>query len=155
MNTTQGMAPSLRRPLNGTGVRRIPGGLKKEKIKMATWNVRGMKTHGKLANIIMEMDRLQIGILGLSETKWSGQARHETTEGKILYYSGNDQTSDHHGVGVLLSKEISKAVSNFVPLSNRAMLIQLNAKPVNINVIQVYAPTATKHWLKLRSFMVK
>lgn len=155
MNRTKiEMAPSLRRPFNGTGVRRIPGGklMKTRKIRMGTWNVRGMKKHGKLSNIILEMERLNIDILGLSETKWTGQNKYESAEGKILYYSGNDQSFDHHGVGILMSKEISKSVTKFIPLSNRAMLIQMSAVPANLNIIQVYAPTADKPLVEIEEF---
>lgn len=89
--------------------------MKTRKIRVGTWNVRRMKKHGKLSNIIQEIERLKLDIVDLSETKWTGQNKYVTVEGKVLYYSGNDQSFDHHGVGVLMSKEISMSVTNFMP----------------------------------------
>ncbi|XP_013145032.1 PREDICTED: uncharacterized protein LOC106108413, partial [Papilio polytes] len=155
MNSTRkDMAPSPRRPLNGTGVLRISGGKsnKLNKTRIGTWNVRGMRQPEKLPNIIKEMDRLKLDILGLSDTKWPGQNKYHTPEGKILYYSGSDQQFEPYGVGVLMNKETSRYVTNFLPLSNRAMLVQLNAYPVNINIIVVYAPTADKPIIEIEEF---
>uniref|UniRef100_A0A8D8X189 Craniofacial development protein 2 n=1 Tax=Cacopsylla melanoneura TaxID=428564 RepID=A0A8D8X189_9HEMI len=39
---------------------------------------------------------------------------------------------------------MAKSVKNFIPISKRVMLLQLNASPVNMNILQVYAPTADK-----------
>lgn len=61
--------PELRCPLNGTGMRRISVLARRKVLKIGTWNVRSLLTSGKLANVILEMKRLNIHILGLSETK--------------------------------------------------------------------------------------
>lgn len=134
-------APSARRLLNGTGVLRIPG---RKTLRIGTWNVRSLKQDGKLPNVIKEIKRLRVDILGISDTKWPGQGKHFTSDEHVLYHSGSDQPTERYGVGILLAKEMSRAVTNFVPLSNRAMLIRLEAKPYNINIIQLYAPTGDK-----------
>lgn len=38
-------------------------------LKIATWNVQSMYESGKAHNIVKEMNRLQIDILGISETR--------------------------------------------------------------------------------------
>nr|ADF18552.1 endonuclease-reverse transcriptase [Bombyx mori] len=134
-------APSTRRPLNGTGVLRISGW---KTLRIGTWNVRSLKQDGKLPNVIKEIKRLHVDILGISDTKWPDQGTNFVSDDYVLYYSGGDQRLERYGVGILLTKEISKSVINFVPLSNRAMLITLEAKPFNINIVQVYAPTGDK-----------
>ncbi|KAL4710024.1 hypothetical protein ACJJTC_016002 [Scirpophaga incertulas] len=58
------MAPSARRPLDGTGVRRISG----RTFKIGTWNVRSLKSPEKVFNLCKEMNRLNIDILGISDT---------------------------------------------------------------------------------------
>ena len=39
-------------------------------IKIGTWNVRTMLRLGKLANVVQEMRRGRINILGLAEVRW-------------------------------------------------------------------------------------
>eukprot|EP00795_Rhopilema_esculentum_P009104 gene9104-16760_t len=37
---------------------------------IGTWNVRGLLKQEKRANVVQEMDRVDVDILGLSETHW-------------------------------------------------------------------------------------
>ncbi|XP_030760327.1 uncharacterized protein LOC115885517 [Sitophilus oryzae] len=99
-----------------------------------------MYVAGKLYNIRQEMNRLDINILGISETRWpnSGQIR---VDDSTLYYSGNDSASHPNGVGILWDARTGPSVLNFIPMSDRAMMIQLKATPRNLNILQVYAPT--------------
>src|SRR5688572_18778895 len=46
------------------------GNGKKNNIKVGTWNVRTMLRPGKLSNVIDEMKRADLNILGLAETRW-------------------------------------------------------------------------------------
>jgi hypothetical protein len=41
-------------------------------MKIGTWNVRSMQS-GKMDVIQREMERLEIAVMGLSETRWKGQ----------------------------------------------------------------------------------
>ncbi|CAF4868083.1 unnamed protein product [Pieris macdunnoughi] len=121
-STNIATALSLRRPLNGSGVRRISGGDHEQKqrhrLKIGTWNVKSLKQHGKLQNVIKEMRRLEIRVLGISDTKWPGNDRYKTTEGQVLYYSGKNGSTEPYGVAVLLTKETARAVRGFIPHSN-------------------------------------
>jgi hypothetical protein len=48
----------------------------KERINIASaWNVRSMYQPGKLENVILEMKRLNIDVLGVSEMRWKGRNR--------------------------------------------------------------------------------
>ncbi|KAF2899510.1 hypothetical protein ILUMI_06668 [Ignelater luminosus] len=64
-----------RRPLNGTGVRRISQTAsikfaKASEIKIGTWNALSMYEPGKMHNTIHEMERMSIAVLGISEMRW-------------------------------------------------------------------------------------
>ena len=61
------------------------------------------------------------------------------SEDWVFYYSGGD--AHQHGVGIMIKKEMDKAVSGCWQLSSRVMLLKLEARPVPLNIIQVYAPT--------------
>ena len=52
---------------------------KKDYYKMSTWNVRSLNPPGKLSNIIKEMVRMDITILGVSETFRDGEADFTAT----------------------------------------------------------------------------
>lgn len=45
---------------------------------------------------------------------------------------------------MIITNEMAKCVDNFIPVSSRVMLLQMRARPVNFNIIQVHAPTADK-----------
>ncbi|CAG4958055.1 unnamed protein product [Colias eurytheme] len=116
------MALSPRQALSGQRVLRISGSA----IKIATWN------------------RMELDILGISDLRWYGSGTL-TSGDATIYFSGSDDSRHHrYGVAVLLRTKMQSCVRNFLPLSDRVMLIQLYAKPFNINIIQTYAPTADK-----------
>lgn len=119
--------------------------------KIATWNVRSMFKAGKLHNTTQEMDRLNIDILGISDMRWPGQG--QITQGdKTVYYVGNNDTRHQYGVAIILSKDIQRTVKHCILYSDRAILLQLEARPRNINIIQVYAPTTDKSDQEIESF---
>lgn len=89
------------------------------------------------------MKGLQVQFLRIAEARWLG-SRLPTTNNKVFYYSENNYRDHWYRIGIILNTDIGNAVSNFVPLSDWCRLIQLAGSPVNINLIQIYAPTADK-----------
>ncbi|XP_060530420.1 craniofacial development protein 2-like [Cylas formicarius] len=120
--------------LNDQRVRRIPG---------SAMNVRSLYEPGKIHNVIQEMQRLDLSILGISDTRWPNSGQQSIANGTI-YYSGSDDTHHRCGVAIVVSREINKSVINFTPISDRAMLLQLQTYHCKLNIIQTYAPTADK-----------
>lgn len=118
---------------------------------MGTWNVRSLYEAGKLDNLILEMERLNIDILGISEVRWpdSGKCIREDV---VMFYSGSNAKGHPNGVAVVIKKELAKKVTNFVPLSDRCILLQIKGNPININIVQVYAPTADKSDSEIEKF---
>ena len=100
---------------------------------------------GKLNNLMQEMERMRVSILGVSEVRWpnSGVTR---SKDKVFYYSGTDDAdrNHRHGVGILIEGSLQKSVKDFVPISERVALLRLCGGPIDINIIQVYAPTSEK-----------
>ena len=47
----------------------------KKKLKISTWNVRAMYQNDKYENLEQDMERLQINILGISETHLKGSGK--------------------------------------------------------------------------------
>ena len=94
---------------------------------------------GKLENLKLEMDHLELDILGLSEIRWTGNGEI-ISDDFVLLYSGGDK--HEKGVSFLISKNTRKSVIGCWTISDRVIMIKLKCKPVDINVIQVYAPTS-------------
>ena len=46
-----------------------------------------------------------------------------------------------NGVGIILRNEVAKSLIEYWPISDRVVMVKLQAKPFNINMIQAYAPT--------------
>lgn len=132
-------ALSPRQILDDQRVQRISGSA----VKIGTWNVRSLCESGKIHNVIQEMQRLEISILGISDTRWKGSGQQPTTNGTI-YYSGSEDSQHRYGVAIAVSHEINKSIINFIPVSNRNMLLQLQAHHCKVNIVQTYAPTADK-----------
>uniref|UniRef100_A0A8D8VL77 Craniofacial development protein 2 n=2 Tax=Cacopsylla melanoneura TaxID=428564 RepID=A0A8D8VL77_9HEMI len=110
-----------------------------ERTRIATWNVKTLAQAGKVQNAIKEMKRLNIKVLGVSEMRWPG-ASYCDIEDYRVYYSGQPK-DEIYGVGIIMHKSVTQNVSNFVPVDERMMLVQIKATPVNVTIVQIYAPT--------------
>uniref|UniRef100_A0A8D8Z356 Craniofacial development protein 2 n=1 Tax=Cacopsylla melanoneura TaxID=428564 RepID=A0A8D8Z356_9HEMI len=142
-STTSGVSPSLGSP-GGTATSVEVNKMKwQEKISIMTWNVKTMNQEGKLQNAIKEMKRMNIDILGVSEMRWLDSGDIHIEDHRVLY-SGRTDGKHEYGVGMILSKKIGRCVKSFTPISPRVMLVQLKGSPIDINIIQIYAPTADK-----------
>lgn len=86
------------------------------------------------------MFRLIIDIMGISEMRWPGNGQRIVDNHKV-YHSGDENNKHIHGVGLIVSRRLQDHIINFTPVSERIIVIQLNGNPVNINIVQVYAPT--------------
>jgi len=60
--------------------------------RIATWNVRTMNQSRKMDNIMMEMKRMKINILGVCEVRWT-QSGKLASEGTTFIYSGGTEQS--------------------------------------------------------------
>lgn len=69
-----------------------------------------------------------------------------------IYYSSSPNSLHRNEVAVILEESLALAVRNFLPLSEQVMLLQLRGNPLNINIIQVYAPTANKEHQEVKKF---
>ena len=113
----------------------------KIRLDIGFWNVRTMYDTGRLAQVISEMQRYKLSILGVSECRWTGSGRMKTSSGETILYSGRDDDQHHEGVAVILKKEVEKCLMEWKPISSRLLKVRLRGKQTNISLIQCYAPT--------------
>ena len=110
----------------------------KEQYCIGTWNVRSMN-QGKLEVVKQEMARVNIGILGISELKWTGMGDFNSDD-HYTYYCGQESLK-RNGAAIMVNKRVQNAVLGCNLKNDRMIFVHFQAKPFNITVIQVYVPT--------------
>ena len=109
-------------------------------LRLGTWNVRTLNQLGKIENLVKEAKSLNTDVLGIAESRYTGEGTVRL-DGYSFIYSGG---SEHqHGVGFLVKSAMEKSILGYWPLSNRNIMLKLKAKPFNIAIIQTYAPTSS------------
>ena len=122
----------------------------KKKIKIATWNVRIMNARGKPENVKREMERLNVNILGISEMRWKEAGWIPTDKHELIHSGGSIH---ERGIGLILNKETSKLIKGYWGVSDRVLLVKLKgSRALDINIIQVYAPTSASTEEELDNF---
>ena len=124
----------------------------REKMRIGAWNVRSMN-QGKLDIVKREMERIDVNLLGVSEMKWTGMG-HFKSDNHEVYYCGQD-AQRRNGVAFICTDEIRRCVMGFNPVSDRIATIRLQCKPVNMTVLQVYAPKSTAEEEEMEEFYEK
>src|SRR6218665_2680937 len=113
----------------------------KNKIQVGTWNVRTMLRPGKLSNVIREMKRANLDVMGLAETRWKEEGDF-TSEGVRVIHTGGE--NGQKGVAVLVEKKIARSIVEIERYGSRMIEVKIKAGPVDLVIIQVYMPT-TNH----------
>lgn len=88
----------------------------KVKTRFGCWNVRFLWSTGRLTQVIREMKTFVLSIDGLSEMRWTGQGKL-LSGGMIVLYSGREDDNHWEGMGLLLSKEATKAMKEWEPVN--------------------------------------
>ena len=112
-------------------------------LRIASWNVRTLYEAGKCHQVLEEMRRYRLHILGISESHWiqSGQKRFRT--GEQILYSGREEKPHREGVAVIISKQAGKTLRGWEAHGSRILWASFSTKnkKININIVQIYAPT--------------
>ena len=109
--------------------------------RVGTWNVRTLHQTGKLSQVVREFDNYRLDLLGLSETRWTGSDKKSLQSGHVFIYSGRGDDIHEQGVGLLVSKRISKSLLEWQPFGPRLLKARFNSKFAKLSVVSCYAPT--------------
>ena len=83
---------------------------------------------------------MNIDILGISEIKWTGMGEFNSDDYYIYYYG--QESLRRNGVAIIVKKRVQNAVLGCSLENDRMISVRFQGKPINITVIQVYAPTS-------------
>ena len=90
---------------------------------------------------------MNVGILGISELKWTGMGEFNSDD-HYIYYCGQESLR-RNGVATMVNKRVQNAVLGCNLKNDRMISVRFQGKPFNITVIQVYALASNAEELKL------
>ena len=100
---------------------------------------------GKSAQVAIEMNKYNLSILGLCETRWNQSGKRRLATGEIILYSGHEEEDAPHteGVAFMLNKDAQKALIGWEAKGSRLITatFKTSQKKINMNLILGYAPT--------------
>ena len=100
--------------------------------------------------IKQEMARVNIDILGISELKWTGMGEFNSDD-HYIYYCGQESLR-RKGVTLIVNKRVWNVVLGHSLQNNWMISVCFQGKPLNITVIQVYAPTTKAKEAEVEQF---
>ena len=95
---------------------------------------------GILEVVKQEMARVNVDILGINKLKWTGMGEFNSDDHYIYYC--RQESLRRNGLVITVSKRVRNAVLGCNLKNDRMISIRFQSKPLNITVIQVYAPTS-------------
>ena len=105
---------------------------------------------GKLEVVKQEMARLNIDILGISKLKRTGMGEFNSDDHYIYYC--RQESLRRNGVAIMVNKRVRNAILGCNLKNARMISVHLQGKPLNITVIQVYAPTRNAEEAEVEQF---
>ena len=109
----------------------------KTQTRQGFWYVRTMFETGKLGQVVSEINRYNLHILGVSESRWTGAGSQRTGTGETVLYSGRDDNMHFVGGAIILEKSLIE----LKPMNSRIIKVRLIGRLNNMSIIQCYAPT--------------
>ena len=104
----------------------------------------------KLEVVRQEMARMNVNILGISELKCTGMGEFHSDD-HYIYYCGQESLR-RNGVAIMVNKRVQNAVLGCNLKNDRMISVRFQGKPLNITVIQVYAPISNAEEAEVKWF---
>ena len=111
------------------------------RLTIATLNVNTLKTEEREEELNIALENVHYDIIGLCEIRRLGEAIIEKDNGDIFCYKG--ETKGQRGVGFLIKNKLKHMITEIVGVSERIMILKLEASNCKITIIQIYAPQKT------------
>ena len=105
---------------------------------------------GKLEMVKQEMARVSIGILGISELRWTGMGEFNSDD-HYVYYCGQESLR-RNGVAIMVNRRVRNVVLGCNLKNGKMISVHFQGKLSNIMVIQVYALTSNAEEAEVERF---
>ena len=105
---------------------------------------------GKLEVVKQEMARVNIGIVGISDLKWTRMGKFNLGN-HYIYYCGQESLR-RNGVALTVNRRVRSAVLGCNLKNDRMISVCFQGKLFSITVIQVYTPTTNAKEAEVKQF---
>ena len=93
---------------------------------------------------------MNVDILGIRELKWTGMGEFNSDDHYIYYC--RQESLRRNAVAIMVNKRVRNAVLGCNLKNDRMISVRFQGKPLNITVIQVYAPTSNAEEAEVECF---
>ena len=128
---------SISRAVLSTAV--APCKLRSSALKLASWNVEGMREIGKYDQVFAFMQKPSVHILAMKETH--SECSQEFSKSGYLVLHSSSPKAPKHGVGFIIAPRLRPYVHSFLPLGPRLCSILVSTSPKPLRIICGYAPS--------------
>ena len=87
------------------------------------------------------MNKYNIQILGISESRWTGNGRTTTNSRNTIIYSGREDNNHREGVAIVMTSTAKKSLIEWEPINERLITARFNGRYAKTSIIVCYAPT--------------
>ena len=96
------------------------------------------------------MARVNVDTLGIRELKWTGMGEFNSDDHYI--YHGGQEALRRNGVAIMVNKRVQNTVLGCNLKNDRMISVRFQGKPLDITVMQVYAPTSNAEEAEVKRF---
>ncbi|XP_030763567.1 craniofacial development protein 2-like [Sitophilus oryzae] len=122
-------------------------------MSFATWNVQGIRLKKDI--IAAEMQKQNMYLIALTETKKKGQGTENVGEYIHLYTGVAKEKRAARGVSVLIKKSWKNKIKNWEAVNENILTINIILYGYNITIIAAYAPSEEERYSVKQDFFDK
>uniref|UniRef100_A0A672J0X3 Endonuclease/exonuclease/phosphatase domain-containing protein n=1 Tax=Salarias fasciatus TaxID=181472 RepID=A0A672J0X3_SALFA len=116
-----------------------------QSLALGTWNVTSLA--GKEPELVREVERYRLDIVGLTSTHSLGSGTQPLEKGWTLHFSGVARGERRRaGVGLLVAPQLSRHVLEFTPVNERVASLRLRVGDRCLTVVSAYGPNSSAEY---------
>ena len=93
----------------------------------------------KMMEVSIELEKYKIQIAALQETRSKGHG--QINNKNFTLFNSGDEKQGNYGLAFMLISKMRDDTMDFKPINERLAYLRVAAKPLNISLINAYAPT--------------
>uniref|UniRef100_A0AAV2L504 Uncharacterized protein n=1 Tax=Knipowitschia caucasica TaxID=637954 RepID=A0AAV2L504_KNICA len=114
-------------------------------LALGTWNVTSLG--GKEPELVGEVERYRLEIVGLTSTHSLGSGTQLLERGWTLHFSGVSRGERRRaGVAILIAPHLSRHVLEFSPVNERVASLRLRVGDKSLTVVTAYGPNGSAEY---------